>query len=49
MPKYNVTVQITRKIEIYAKDEEIAEDKAVDIILKWDGVYDCEAVDVEEI
>lgn len=49
MAKYSVTVQITRKIEVYAKDEETAEDKAVEIVLKWDGVEDCEAVDAEEI
>lgn len=49
MAKYSVTVQITRRIEVYAKDEEAAQDKAVEIVLGWDNVDDCEAVDAEEV
>lgn len=50
--KYIVTVEITSKrekeITVYARDEAEAEEKAVDIVLGWDGVDDAEAVDVEE-
>jgi hypothetical protein len=49
MPKYNVIVQITRSLEVFAKDEETAQNKAVEIVLKWDGAEDCEAVAAEEI
>lgn len=50
--KYVVTVEFTsrrsKEITVYANDETEAEDKAVDIVLKWDGVDDAEATDVEE-
>lgn len=49
MPKYSVTVSMTRKIEVYAKSEEEAEDKACEVVLKWNGVLDAEAEDVEEV
>ena len=52
MPKYNVTVRITKTLEkpisVYASDESEAEEKAVDIVLGWDGIDDAESVDVEE-
>lgn len=50
MPKYRVTVSFTQKKEltVYASDPETAMEKAEDIILKWDRVTDCEALDAEE-
>lgn len=52
MPKYNVTVKATqvlkKPISVYADDEAEAEEKAVDIVLKWDGMEDAEAVECEE-
>ena len=49
MLKYSVTVSMTRKIEVYAKNEDEAEDKAVETVIKWNGILDAESVDVEEI
>lgn len=53
MPKYEVTMNITRKLDkpisVYADDEAEAEEKAVDIVNGWDNVDDCEAVEVEEV
>jgi len=42
MPKWIVTVQFTqsKEITVYAKDESEAEEKAVDIVLKWNGIDD---------
>lgn len=51
MPKYNVTVSYTmeRPIAVYASDEAEAEEKACDIVAKWNGVVETEATDIEEI
>ena len=50
--KYVVTVEIinkrTREINVYANDETEAEEKAIDIVLGWDGVDDVDAIAVEE-
>lgn len=50
--KYVVTVELvsrrTKEINVYARDESEAEEKAVDIVLKWDGVDDADAIAVEE-
>lgn len=48
--QYEVTVAMTKHVEIkvWAEDEGDAEEKACDIVLKWEGVVDAEAVDVEE-
>lgn len=52
MPKFNVTMKVTqtlkKPISVYADDEAEAEEKAVDIVLAWDGVEDAEAVECEE-
>jgi hypothetical protein len=42
MPKYDVEVSFIQKktIQVYAPDEESAEEKASEIVLKWDGVQD---------
>ncbi len=48
MPKFSVTVNMTRKLSVYADDEDEACEKAVDIVLKWDGIEDAEATDAEE-
>lgn len=52
MAKFIVTVDIISKREkeltVYARDAEEAEEKAAEIVLKWDGVEDCEVKDVEE-
>lgn len=49
MPKYSVTVSMTRKIEVYAPDAEDAEDKACEIVMKWNGILNAAAEDVEEL
>ena len=53
MPEYEVTISVTRKLKtpimVYASDEAEAEEKAVDIVLGWDGIEDAEAVEVEEV
>lgn len=52
MPKYAVEIEYTSKrsktINVWARDESEAEEKAVDIVLSWDGVDDAEATDVME-
>lgn len=50
MPKFNVTMSITNKkvVTVYAKDEQHAEEKAVDLVNGWQNVLDCEALEVEE-
>lgn len=52
MPKYVVEVEITsrklKEINVWANDEESAEEKAVDIVLAWDGVDDAEALSCSE-
>jgi len=53
MAKYEVEVRVTqilgKKITVYADDEAEAEEKAVDCVLAWSGVEDCEAIEAEEI
>lgn len=49
MAKYEVTVSMTRKISVYAPDEEEAKKKAVNVVLEWDGVEDADALDAEEV
>ena len=48
MPRYTVTVRYeqTKEIHVYARDEQEAEEKAVDIVLGWDGVIDATTEDV---
>lgn len=50
--KYIVTVEYTTKrqkeLTIYARDESEAEEKACDIVSKWDGVDDVDPIAVEE-
>ncbi len=50
MPKFTVNVlyhkAFDKNISVYAKDEQEAEEKAVDIVNQWDGVVDAEAGDV---
>lgn len=51
MPRYVVNVSMTqmKAIKVLAANEIEAEEKAVDVVLKWPGVTDAEAVDAEEI
>ena len=50
--KYVVTVEIiskrTKEINVYARDESEAQEKALDIVLDWDGVDDATPIDVVE-
>ena len=50
MPRYTVTVryEMEREINVYAKDEGEAEDKACEIVMDWNGVITADATDVEE-
>lgn len=52
MPKYNVTVSyhysFEKELEIYARDEGSAEEKAVEIVEGWNNVKDVEVTDIEE-
>lgn len=50
MPKYNVKVAITshKNINVFARDEEAAEDRAIEIVSQWENVEECEALEVEE-
>ena len=49
MPKYRVTIQITRTIDCYGRDEDEAMEKACEIVSGWKDVNDVDAVDAEEI
>ena len=51
MPRYRVSVRFeqTKDLEIYARDEQAAEEKAVEIVEGWNSVISAEAEDVEEI
>lgn len=49
MAKYRVTIQITRTIDVFGRDEDAAMDKACEIVSAWPSVDDVEAVDAEEI
>ncbi len=52
MPKYIVTVEYTtrreKEITVYAGNEAEAEEKACDIVDKWDGITETDAVDIRE-
>lgn len=49
MPKFIVTVwwKKSKEVSVFAKDEDDAEDKALELVSSW-GVEDPEVVDVEE-
>ena len=49
MAKFIVEVEykMRRKINVYAADEAEAEEKACDVVRKWDGIVDAEAIDTE--
>ena len=47
MPRYRVTVKITRKLDCWSDDENEAIDKACEIVSGWQNVDDVEAVDAE--
>ena len=51
MPRYAVTVSYTqrREINVWARDETEAEEKACSIVEGWDNVDSADAEDVEEI
>lgn len=48
--KYTVTVQYTMEthINVHARDEETAKEKACEVVDQWRNVIDTEAVKVEE-
>lgn len=48
--KYTVTVQYTmqRRINVHARDEETAKERACEVVDDWKDVIATEAVDVEE-
>jgi hypothetical protein len=50
MADFTVRVSYTKRYEkelsIFAKDEQHAEEKAVDIVQRWDGVVDVEVTDI---
>lgn len=50
MPRYKVLVSYTqtREIGVWANDEETAMEKAEEVVLKWDGITDAEAMECEE-
>ena len=49
MPRYRVTVKITRKLDCWADDENEAIDKACEIVSAWKDVEDVDAEEAEEI
>lgn len=50
MPRFAVTVRYeqTKIINVYARDESEAEEKAVEIVEGWNNVISAEADDVSE-
>ncbi len=50
MPRFNVTVRYEQEkdIGVWARDEQEAEEKAVDIVEGWNNVLRAEAREVEE-
>ena len=52
MAKFTVNVlyhlAFDKDISVYAKDEEEAEEKAVEIVEGWNNVVDAEAIEVNE-
>lgn len=51
MPKFSVTLELkqSKTLDIYAADEDEAEEKAIDIVLKWKNVDDAEVTEVERV
>lgn len=53
MPKFEVKAQVLRNLQkpliVFAKDEAHAEEKAAEIILKWEGVEDCTILEANEV
>ena len=50
MPRYTVTVryEMERPIGVWARDEQEAEEKAVETVENWSGVLSAEAQEVKE-
>jgi hypothetical protein len=52
MSKFSVTVSYTKRYEksinVIARDEDEAQEKACDIVNRWQDVEDVEAIDVSE-
>lgn len=50
MAKFTVTVEWrkTRELSVYAKDEDEAEEKVLEMVSTWSGVEDPEVVEVTE-
>lgn len=50
MPRFTVTVRYeqTKEISVYARDEQAAGEKAVEIVEGWNNVTSAEAESVEE-
>ena len=50
MPRYTVTVRYEqdKDITVYARDEQAAEEKAVEIVEGWNNVISAEAQSVQE-
>jgi len=51
MPRWSVTVRYEqeKEITVYARDENAAIEKAVEIVESWNGVLSAEADEAEEI
>ena len=53
MPRYEVQVRFKQErtvpIKVWARDEQEAEEKACEVVERWENVVDVEADDVEEI
>ncbi len=51
MPRYAVEITYTarKKIRVWAKSPHIAEERACDIVAKWEGVEEVEAGEIEEV
>ena len=51
MPKYSVTVRYEqeKEITVYARDEQAAAEKAVEIVESWNNVLSADAESVEEV
>ena len=49
MAKYKVTVNVTyqKQLTIFARDEDEAKEKAVDIVNGWQNVHDADATEAE--
>ncbi len=51
MPKFEVEVnyEMMKVITVYARDEQAACEKAVDIVQAWSGVITADATEAEEV